>query len=437
MVIQHNLSAMYANTHFKKTSRVKEKNMEKLSSGYKVNRAADDAASLSISEKMRWQIRGLDKAVKNAEDGKSLIQVADGALNEMHSVLQRANELATQAANDTNTEADRDAIQREIDSLVKEVNRISKDTTFNTMPILSTPALVNIDTDDYSRATLDDLVTIAGTTYSRSKAMDFSAITGSNLEQLAGKTFQVHCSQGCSQKFVFSFTDSEASGATLGGSASRPNINVVVNINDVSDGVEVAQKIYDLAATCDSTIASASPGDTKSRPAGSTYIGHDNAMIVENGVLTFFALDSSNHGYIEAEELDASDVNLNLQVGALEKQSVEIQLRTINSTTLGINGLDVSDFDKAGDAMTRIQNAINEVSEFRSYLGAIQNRLEHTIDNLKNTSENTQSAESLIRDTDMAEEIAEYSKNNILTQAGQAMIAQANQTAQGVLNLLG
>ncbi len=247
----------------------------------------------------------------------------------------------------------------------------------------------------------------------------------------------VHCSQGCSQKFVFTFTDSGTSEATLGGTASRPDINVKINVNDVNNGVELAQKIYDLAAVHNDVIANADPSSTGSRPAGSTYIGHDNAMIVDGGELTFFALDSSNMGYIEATELGASDVNLNLQVGALEKQGVEIQLRTINSTTLGINSLDVSDFNKAGDAMTRIQNAINGVSEYRSYLGAIQNRLEHTIDNLKNTSENTQSAESLIRDTDMAKEITEYSKNNILSQAGQAMIAQANQTAQGILNLLG
>ncbi len=269
MVVQHNLSAMNTNRQLGNVTKSLSSATEKLSSGYKINRAADDAAGLSISEKMRSQIRGLDRASDNAQDGISLIQVAEGALNETHSILQRMNELATQAANDTNTSTDRDAIQAEIDQLTSEIDRIRSTTQFNSMNLL-----------------------------------------------------------------------------------------------------------------------------------------------------------------------DGSFTGKNLQVGSLAGQNIAISINNMNASTLGVNGLKVSSFSAAGTSMTAIQKAIDTVSTQRSKLGALQNRLEHTINNLDTTSENTQSAESRIRDTDMAEEMVEYSKNNILSQAGQSMLAQANQQSQGVLSLL-
>ncbi len=270
MVVQHNLTAMNTNRQLGITVSAQAKSTEKLSSGYRINRAGDDAAGLSISEKMRSQIRGLNKASANAQDGVSLIQVAEGALNETHSILQRMNELATQAANDTNTTIDRTAIQNEIDQLEQEITRIQSTTQFNKMNLL--------------------------------------------------------------------------------------------------DG---------------------------------TFAGK------------------------------------NLQVGALAGQAIGISIEKMDAASLGVDGLDVSDFDSAGKAMANIQSAINTVSSQRSLLGALQNRLEHTIANLDNISENTSAAESRIRDVDMAEEMVEYSKNNILAQAGQSMLAQANQSNQGVLSLLG
>ena len=270
MVVQHNLSAMNTSRQLNGVSSALSKSTEKLSSGYRINRAGDDAAGLSISEKMRSQIRGLNKASSNAQDGISLIQVAEGALNETHSILQRMNELATQAANDTNTSTDRDAIKAEIEQLQSEINRIQSTTQFNTMNLLS------------------------------------GSFTGKNL-----------------------------------------------------------------------------------------------------------------------------------QVGALSGQSIAISISKMSISALGISALSVSSFSSAGKAMESIQKAIDKVSTTRSKLGAIQNRLEHTINNLDTTSENTQSAESRIRDTDMADEMVEYSKNNILSQAGQSMLAQANQSTQGVLALLG
>ena len=270
MVVQHNLSAMNTNRQMGVVTSSLQKSTEKLSSGYKINRAGDDAAGLSISEKMRSQIRGLNKASDNAQDGISLIQVAEGALNETHSILQRMNELATQAANDTNTSTDRTAIKDEIDELNSELDRISTTTQFN-----------------------------------------------------------------------------------------KKNL-----------------------------------------------------------------LDASFSG--------------KLQVGALKNQTMDLKISTaVSSTGLNVKNIEVSTNAKAGDAMQSIQDAIESVSKQRSKLGAIQNRLEHTINNLDTNAENTQAAESRIRDTDMADEMVQYSKNNILSQAGQSMLAQANQQTQGVLSLLG
>ena len=272
MVVQHNLSAMNTNRQMGTVSSALQKSTEKLSSGYKINRAGDDAAGLSISEKMRSQIRGLDKASSNAEDGISLIQVAEGALNESHSILQRMNELATQAANDTNTTSDREAIQSEISQLTSELDRIYSTTQFNTMNLL-----------------------------------------------------------------------------------------------------------------------------------------------------------------------DGNFTGKSLQVGALSGQIISLSINSMKASAIGIkaSSISVSSNSAAGKSMSLIQLAINTVSQERSKLGALQNRLEHTINNLDTTSENTQAAESRIRDTDMASEMVEYSKNNILSQAGQSMLAQANQSTQGVLSLLG
>ena len=270
MVVQHNLSAMNTNRQMGTVTNALSKSTEKLSSGYKINRAADDAAGLSISEKMRSQIRGLDKASSNAEDGISLIQVAEGALNESHSILQRMNELATQAAND-NTTSDREAIQSEISQLTSELDRIYSTTQFNTMNLL-----------------------------------------------------------------------------------------------------------------------------------------------------------------------DGNFTGKSLQVGALSGQIISLSINSMKASAIGIkaSSISVSSNSAAGKSMSLIQLAINTVSQERSKLGALQNRLEHTINNLDTTSENTSAAESRIRDTDMATEMVEYSKNNILSQAGQSMLSQANQQTQGVLSLL-
>lgn len=271
MVVQHNMAAANANRQLGISTGTLSKSTEKLSSGYRINRAADDAAGLSISEKMRSQIRGLNKASSNAQDGISLIQTAEGALNETHSILQRMNELATQAANDTNTSIDRTAIQSEMDALVSEIDRIRSTTQFNSQNLL-----------------------------------------------------------------------------------------------------------------------------------------------------------------------DGSFKNKNLQVGSLSGQNIKIDIDNMNANSLGVESTDVQvdSFTNAGTAMDNIQAAIDTVSTQRANLGALQNRLEHTVNNLDNVSENTQTAESRIRDTDMASEMVQYSSTSIIQQAGQSMLAQANSQTQGVLSLL-
>jgi flagellin len=293
MVVQHNMQAANTNRQLGITSGAQAKSTEKLSSGYKINRAADDAAGLAISEKMRSQVRGLNRASTNAQDGISAVQTAEGALNEVHSILQRMNELATQAANDTNTSIDRSAIKAEINELASEINRIASTTQFNTMNLLDGSF--------------------------KSKNLQVGALSG--------------------QKIVLNISSMSTSGLSL-------------------------------TSTVNSTTG-----------------------------------------------------------------SWTVRATSVGSTSVNI--LAVSTFTSAGRTMSAVQKALDYVSTQRSKLGATQNRLEHTIANLDTTAENTDAAESRIRDTDMAKEMVTYSKNQILVQAGQSMLAQANQSTQGVLSILG
>lgn len=435
MVIMHNLQAMNTNRQFKLNNGSKSKSVERLSSGYKINRSADDAAGLTISEKMRWQIRGLNRDVRNAQDGQSLIQVAEGAMNEMHDILQRMNELATQAANDTNTDSDRAALGKEIDQLKGEINRISKTTTFNTIKVLEVPQLVDIDDTDGTNK-MSSLTNIPGVGNKYAKSMDFSKIDSTNKEELIGKSFSVTCSQNCSQVFTFSFSNAATTTASVaipGDNHSNLNVNVGIEDTGINSGEDIVNAIYNAVAGVQSDLGL----------SGSyNYIGHANGIAADGSSLIMYSIyDGPNYaagmGEIRTANLITTDRVLNLQVGTLSNQAIPVNLKTINCTTLGIGDLPVDSFQNAGYSMTCIQNAIDIVSEHRSYLGAVSNRLNHTIDNLNNAAENTQAAESGIRDTDMAETMVTYSADNILSQVGQSMLAQANQSAQGILSLLG
>ena len=381
MVVQHNMQAANASRMLNITANAQAKSTEKLSSGYRINRAADDAAGLSISEKMRKQIRGLDQASTNAQDGVSAVQTAEGALTEVHSMLQRMNELSVQASNGTNSQTDRDAIQSEIEQLTTEIDRVAETTKFNETYLLKggkgTAQDVNLSAkdaglegtwadvaDDPNKKTFtvaelkeDDKITIGGTEYT---------IVDDNADE----------------------TDTAIKAETA--------------YNKIKAELKAAN---DAGATTASTVEAA-----------------DNVFTIT------LAQGKTN------------SLSFNLHVGsdADMTNKINVNIERMDSSYLGIQNLNVS--DDSGKAATyaidAISDALQKVSDQRSSLGAIQNRLEHTIDNLDNVVENTTSAESRIRDTDMADEMVKYSKNNILQQAGQSMLAQANQSTQGVLSLL-
>lgn len=365
MYVQHNITAMNSNRQLGVTTGGQAKSTEKLSSGYRINRAADDAAGLKISEKMRSQIRGLNKASSNAQDGVSLIQTAEGALNETHSILQRMNELAVQGANDTNQTIDRDAINQELDALVEEIDRISQTTQFNKQGLLD------------------------GT--------------------FVGKNLQVGANQN--QKITINIAKMNAQAIGL----SKIKVDATSAYLATNEKTQTGK--FKVAGG--STAVRASIGKA----------AYSNA-VVPQGI-------SKGTTYYTTPNGTKTTTSATVRNCYATKASVAAQVFYVAShKATSVVGPNVKDYQQAQGTIEMIQNAINNVSSQRSALGALQNRLEHTIANLDNVAENTQSAESRIRDTDMASEMVEYSKNQILAQAGQSMLAQANQSTQGVLSLL-
>ena len=409
MVVQHNLTAMNANRQLGITTSAQAKASEKLSSGYRINRAGDDAAGLKISEKMRSQIRGLNKASSNAQDGVSLIQTAEGALNETHSILQRMNELAVQGANDTNENIDRDAINQELDALTKEIDRISTTTQFNKQNLLdgsfeSKNLQVGANANQKIALTIDNM----------------------NAETLGLRTIK----------------------GNEGGKVQSGSKPISINYKNYTYSYDVEktseQNMKNAVSQFREEISNAAISDQyvlKSSASGKSLVYFDTACSVEGNAYTA----TSYATVASAMTKDISHAKMNASYYVKESYTAYLQTEkvTANDTTVAATGSaftlskpGVDTYSRANATITAVQNAINKVSSQRSALGALQNRLEHTIANLDNVSENTSSAESRIRDTDMASEMVEYSKNNILAQAGQSMLAQANQINQGVLSLL-
>ena len=478
MVVQHNLQAMNANRMLNITTGSQSKSAEKLSSGYRINRAADDAAGLSISEKMRKQIRGLDQASTNAEDGVSAVQTAEGALTEVHSMLQRMNELAVQASNGTNSKTDRDAIQSEIEQLTTEIDRVAETTKFNETYLLKGDAngatkkiyleahdagLKGTLTDNATTATfkvaagaLDagKSVTIGGREYTiaatadEAKALIVAPADGKSTFTIDGNSYDVGKdgkiykaggATALTKGDLPGGTGTDAADVTTlkdlikAGSKVTAGGKEVTVINDAGDGSDASDSSIITAAKAvtlmtNELTAANNIGATKTVAT----VAAAGAYASDTGV-TF----NITKGTAEVAE----KLNFNLHVGsdADMTNKINVNIETMDSSYLGIKGLNVSDDTgvAATYAVDAIADALQKVSDQRSSLGAVQNRLEHTIANLDNVVENTTSAESRIRDVDMAEEMVEYSKNNILAQAGQSMLAQANQATQGVLSLLG
>ncbi|MBE5939542.1 MAG: flagellin [Lachnospiraceae bacterium] len=444
MIIQHNLEAQANARYLNINSRNKAKTSERLGSGYKLNRAADDAAGLAISEKMRWQIRGLNKASLNSQDGISMIQTADGALNEVHDLLHRMNELAVQAANDTNTQEDRQAIQQEINQLTMEINRISDSTEFNTIPVLKIDSLVSVGNGQSGDVPMNTSLSVTTATgLNRSvygTEIDFSKITEKNIDELIGKTFSATCTENCSQVFAFSFNDGTGSSFTLSDPTSdRASLSIEIGVKNpaITTGEDIVNEIMQIVKD-QQTVP---PFDGYQSARGDIHIGHANGISSNGATLQLYAISGGppyqdGMGLVKTGNLVDTENTIKLQVGAEEGNTMNYIIRTINASTIGVNNLNVMSHEKAGKALTSIKNALTEVSDYRSYLGAMQNRLEFTIKNLDNTSENVQASESLIRDANMADEMVSFSKSSILEQAGQAMLSQANSSKQGILTLI-
>ena len=538
MVVQHNMSAMNANRNLGVTTGMQAKSSEKLSSGYKINRAADDAAGLSISEKMRSQIRGLNKASDNAQDGISLIQTAEGALNESHSILQRMRELSVQASNGTETDDDREAVQNEISQLQEELTRISETTEFNTMKLLdgsqsgSTSSTGSGPKFGVVDATLDGalvtsnvkgikVATAASTTTKAGQETAIWAADGKTLtlnlsknkvytqdeidDLIANAKQEDSTATGAPAEVKVSLkngifnadADTTAGTATVGGvkavsddgtvtgfvgadtisftankygtefnntvfkfafdkAAGKEEVetNTAIEIsgtNTVTEGQYTihlaagkeytAEDLEDILKTAGFDFDVKLSGNTPDEP--NTLFATSGASTVTDITMgagtTGAGLGSTDAMWGQAGyDSVSSGAGITLQIGANEGQTMSFSIDDMSARALGVDGnkVDLSTQAGAQKATDTIDAAIKKVSAQRGKMGAIQNRLEHTISNLDTAAENTQTAESRIRDTDMAEEMVEYSKNNILAQAGQSMLAQANQSTQGVLSLL-
>lgn len=559
MIINHNMGAINAQRNMGINSSAASKSMEKLSSGLRINRAGDDAAGLSISEKMRAQIRGLDQASTNAEDGISMIQTTEGALNETHSILQRMRELSVQASNGTNTDDDRTAIQEEIKQLTDEIDRIGNDTEFNTMKLIDgsmsskkvagaqnaavigdavgketsskitgtvnfnagAAKIANVTGDitesitvdgakiDFT-VTKDELVGVSGDTTGASFAKlleekinagikTYNDNNGKNIANVSvgatGSKIEITSGEKGATSSISLTTKATGAGnlweiagmgvavTTLNGSVASEGVFTAGGAANVAaakaltgdnakftfevDGKKIA---IDLTATgtksfTDATAAVA--GADMSTIAGllendlnAAIDNYNKTVPVEDQVNKInvsvkdgsFVVESGSDkekssvsfGNSEAEQLlGLANTNsktqgggVEFQIGANEGQTIKVTIDDMRAEALGISKIDLSEQSTAKEATTTIDDAIKKVSAQRANLGAVQNRLEHTINNLGTSSENLTSAESRIRDTDMASEMSEYSKNNILQQAAQAMLAQAKSAPEQVLQLL-
>ncbi len=473
MVVQHNLTAMNSNRMLGLTTASQAKSTEKLSSGYKINRAADDAAGLSISEKMRKQIRGLTQASLNAQDGISAVQTAEGALTEVHDMLQRMNELAVKSANGTNSEDDRSYIQNEIDQLVTEIDRVSTTTKFNETYLLQGNARGTVSATDTDQKVESKLA-----------GVELNAAAGSELvagDVVLGKvTAEVKNNAGGAligdlSGSVLNALNNAADGTITITQKTDAATNKLVDQYEVKDGNDVKATLTQAQLKemgVNITAGTANAGEMtiqlkwnqteqkdlqaglsiKADAANTTAakLQASHLKVGDEVKVTIKAEQDATTGntvtklkaYDNAYVPDALNVSLHVGADSSNDNKIEMSIESMSSKSLGlvnedgrllVDGKDSTNADKAIDT---IAQAIQKVSTQRSALGAVQNRLEHTVNNLDNVVENTTSAESQIRDTDMATEMVKYSNNNILAQAGQAMLAQANQSNQGVLSLL-
>ncbi|PRO66740.1 flagellin [Alkalicoccus urumqiensis] len=480
MKINNNIQALNAYRNLNQNQGATAKNLEKLSSGLRINRAADDAAGLAISEKMRSQIRGLKMAERNAMDGISLIQTSEGAMQEIHEMLQRMRELATQGANDTNTDQDREEIQKEIDQLLTEIDSVAEKTEFNTRKLLNgeSAILSTIDNDSNAAGLTRDPVVTDASLRSGSYALE---TTGTEIvREVVQPGAGISAVDGDTDAERISFTDSGPDSENTLGTYTINVTNLQRNEDGdaVSASVEVTgpdglprgekkeivlnsdtpqdEEVGGLTIGSDRVAEISKSGTLKvSLEAKATFnvtqqsltddefvsIAADKEITTVNGKIKHggmeFQFDSSISDSADQEtQFDITNNALAFQIGPNTNQSVNIDIPQLSAVELGIDSISVTTQKEANDTIFALDGAIQQVSSLRAKLGAVQNRMEHTINNLQVTHENLSSSESRIRDADMAEEMTEFTRNNILNQSATAMLAQANQLPQGVLQLL-
>lgn len=452
MVVQHNLTAMNANRMLNITVNTQAKQTERLSSGYRINRAADDAAGLSISEKMRKQIRGLSQASTNAQDGISMVQTAEGALTEVHDMLQRMNELAVKSANGTNSTEERSYIQQEIDQLITEIDRVSETTKFNDRYLLKGEGTRTIEVDVPAVDAVDVKATyVAGkgeSSIGLQTGKDLNAVflKGSTTALTAAdipKYFEINADGDIVIKDGVELFSVAANGTNEYGAqlddkkVADADIQALLQVNtskvstaDNGTALVDEEDLADLFNTDGSLKAPiyAMKADGTWAEIGAEQVG--KFINVTPGKVAVAA------GTEEKEVAGIFELNLHVGAESAAANKISVSIEAMNAENIGVKDLKVNTEDAATAAIDQLNFSIRKVSEQRAALGAIQNRLEHTINNLDNVVENTTAAESRIRDTDMAKAMVTYSNNQVLAQAGQAMLAQANQVNQGVLSLL-
>ncbi len=458
MQINHNISALIANGHLKRTNNALDKSLEKLSSGLRINHAADDAAGMAISQKMKTQIAGLEQASRNASDGISVIQTAEGALGEVHAMLQRARELSVQAANGTNTAEDREAIQEEIEQLKKEIDRISTDTEFNTKPLLDG----SIGRKSYSSTTKVSLIAasdavnsgdyeititkigepakIEGTSAVTVPSVDGSIIiNGETVEIKAGDTqneviekIRIACERSNIELSVA--TDKKLTFKTIEAGKDQ-SIEIYCEDTTLSGELGITTQTKN-GEDAEVTLKYKDNGGNFNPTATVIADGNDIKITDSDGFEMKISVDEdvATNTPITISVLDAGPMLL--QIGANEGQTVSLNISEVSTRTLDLTHLNVLTQDGAGEAISSLDDAINMVSTVRSKLGAYQNRLEHAVANLDTASLNLTEALSRIEDVDMAEEMANYTQKNVLSQAGVSMVSQANERPQNILSLL-
>ena len=469
MVISHNLLAMNANQRLGITNKSKSKSTEKLASGYRINRAADDAAGLAISEKMRHQIRGMSQGIENTQDGVSLCQVADGALAEVNDMLNRMTELSIQAANGTNSESDRVAIQQEINELKVEITRIGKTTEFNgkkvfdndkepIAPIYNITKLISSPAIEMGYIKEPYLFNVDRLYYA-SASFDFSNINAGNIFEICDKSFSLHSVDKrdrydqyyfskYDQEYKFIFINGDGTQSEKKGKIGDKEHEFIIDIGNMTTGKEIVDKIYEMVIQ--------NPTVSRAHHLGDCYrlYKNENKLTIyrwnyassnSNVVCGIYPIKGNEKaGRVIGDVFEHVDKLIqygknttSIQTSGESNDRMNIVIDYMNSDIIGVEDIDVTTEEGATEALGMIKKASATISKQRSRIGAYQNRLEHTIANENNIIENTTVAESQIRDTDMAKEMVGLSNDNILAQAGQSMLVQANQSKEGVLTLLG